>query len=88
MGENGGTGKGFSLSFGAKSSKQRQKRVKVNEEEDVPLQEMVTGITADGFALAEKDRRTTSVEGKRQKIIPNQGNHFKGQGPKAYNPKR
>lgn len=80
--------KGFSLIFGANSFKHRQTRVKIDEEDEKPKHEYVTGFTESGLTFRDADRTTTSVEGTTQKIIPNLGNDLRGLGPKAYNPNR
>jgi hypothetical protein len=82
-------GKGFTLSFGAKSS-HRSKRVKVNEREDEGkrAQEFLTGFSEKGAVFRDGDRDAVVVEGVVKRIIPTQGNDFRGLGPKAFNPNR
>lgn len=78
----------FSLSFAATSSKHRRKRVKVNEDEDKPQQEYVTGLSENGLTFRDSDNPQNCANGQDQKIIPNLGNNLRGTGPKAFNPNR
>ena len=81
-------GKGFSLSFGGGKAAHRSKRVRVNEEETIPEQQFVTGFAENGAVLQNGDQKTVVVEGSTKRVIPTQGNDFRGMGPRAYNPKR
>ena len=75
----------FSLSFAASGSKHRHKRVKVNEDEEKPQQEYVTGLSETGLTL--RDRAQAEANG-HHRVIPNLGNDLRGTGPRAYNPNR
>ena len=82
-------GKGFSLNFGTnKSSTHRNKRVKVNEEEEKLPQEYLTGFSNRGAVFRDNNRDAVVVEGEVKRVIPTQGNNFRGLGPKAFNPNR
>jgi hypothetical protein len=81
-------GKGFTLSFGSKNSSHRSKRVKVNEKEEERPQEFLTGFSEGGAVFRDIDRNAVVVEGEVKRIIPTQGNNFRGLGPKAFNAKR
>lgn len=81
-------GKAFSLSFGGGKAGHRSKRVKISEEEDRPVQQYLTGFEQNGAVLHEGASNVTVVEGETKRVIPNQGNNFRGLGPKAYNPNR
>lgn len=80
-------GKGFSLSFGGASG-HRSKRVKVSEDEERPAQQFLSGFEQNGAVITEGDGKTVVVEGATKRVIPTQGNDFRGMGPRAYNPKR
>lgn len=82
------TAKGVSLSFGANSSSHRTKRVKVNEDDEDRAQEFLTGFSERGAVFRDSDRGVVVVDGDVKRIIPTQGNDFRGLGPKAFNPNR
>ena len=81
-------GTGFSLSFGSSKATHRTKRVKVYEDEERPEQQFVTGFAENGAVYQDGNRKTVVVDGTTKKVIPTQGNDFRGMGPRAYNPKR
>ena len=80
-------GMGFSLSFGGGKAAHRSKRVRVNEEEIKPEQQFVTGFAQSGAVLQNGDQKTVVVEGATKRLIPTQGNDFRGTGPRKYNPR-
>jgi len=82
-------GKGFSLSFReTKASSHRTKRVKVNEDEEKKPQQFLTGFSERGAVFKDGDSNIVVVEGDVKRVIPTQGNNFRGLGPKAFNPNR
>ena len=81
-------GTGFSLSFGGGKAAHRNKRIRVNEEEAKAEQQFVTGFAENGAVLQNGDQKTVIIEGATKRVIPTQGNDFRGMGPRAYNPKR
>ena len=80
--------KGFSLSFGASKAAHRTKRIKISEDEEQPSQQLLTGFEAGGAVFQDGEGKTVVVDGATKRVIPTQGNDFRGLGPKKYNPKR
>ena len=80
--------KSINLSFQGGRSGHKNKRIKVNEEEDGPVQQLLTGFEQTGAVYTDTDAKTVAVEGAMRKVIPTQGNDFRGMGPRAYNPQR
>ena len=79
---------GISLKFGGLKTAHRTKRVKVNDEDEMPEQQFVTGFAEGGALIKDGESTSVVIEGATKRVIPTQGNNFRGMGPKAYNPKR
>lgn len=80
-------GQGIQLSFGSSNIGQKAKRVRINEKEEKPVQQLLTGFSETGAVLIGETDDIT-VNGDVKRVIPTRGNDFRGMGPRAYNPHR